>query len=250
MQDSYCFFKLGLKKHEQHEALIGLSNEFCSFLSDFAVANPQSCRAMTEFLVNPMNEDKVIEQRKSKVGDCYLRVLLSYIGRLQLFEESVRSMFLGECFPVIVSAKKYFNSDSIVFSNAISSVVKIILEHNPGAMNMLYCTLIDEESLPFLMVPLELSWKHKLSTLNLQDMLEEKICGEREHNWRVAEVLSKGFAREDGASMMTMFQICDYYKLHFLDSILVSLFLIYYSLRHIYLRNLYRTGPKRPQKSA
>ena len=166
-------------------------------------------------------DDVQIQQNKTVVGDCYLRVLLSYIGRLQLFEESVQTMFLGECFPVIISAKEYFSHDSVVFINAISSVVKIILKHNRNAMNLLYCSLIDKDSIPFLMVALELSWKFKLNKLKLQDILEETIYGEIEQDTHVAELLSESFSKCCTHSMMTAFQICDYYNVHFLDSILV-----------------------------
>ena len=221
-QDSYCFFKLGLEKHDQHEALIGLSNEYRSFISDFAIANPQKCRTLTKFLVNPMYDIELV-QRKSMVGDCYLRVLLSYIGRMQLFEESVQTMFLGECFPVIISAKQYFGSDSVVFINAISSIVRIILEHNPGAIKLLYCSLIDKESIPFLMVALELSWRYKLSKLQLQDILEETTYVEDEQNIHVAELLSASFSKDSRQSMMTSYQICNYYGVNFLDCILVSI---------------------------
>ena len=201
--------------------MIGLSKEYRSFISDFAITNPLKCRTLTDFLVNPLHDVEIV-QRKSMVGDCYLRVLLSYIGRMQLFEESVQTMFLGECFPVIISAKQFFSSDSVMFINAISSVVKIILEHNPGAINLLYCSLIDRESIPFLMVALELSWKCKLSNLRLQDILEETTYGEDEQNIHVAELLSENFMRESSNCLMTSFQICDYYGVNFLDCILVS----------------------------
>lgn len=167
------------------------------------------------------------------VGDCYLRVLLSYIGRMQLFEESVQTMFLGECFPVIISAKQYFGSDSVVFINAISSIVKIILEHNPGAIKLLYCSLIDKDSIPFLMVVLELSWKCKLSKLQLQDILEETTYMEDEQDIHVAELLSASFTRDSSQCMMTSFQICDYYGVNFLDCILVSIMAFIFALQYI-----------------
>lgn len=203
-----------------------MSNEFRSFISEFAISNPQGCRTLTEFLISPTTDETVIKERKTKIGDSYLRVLLSYIGRLQLFEESVQSMFLGECFPIVVSAKEHFSSDSVVFTNAVLSIVKIILQHNPDAMNLLYCSLIDKESIPILMVALELSWKFKLESLHLQDLLEETIYGEIEHNSHVAEILSEGFASNSRPSMLTSFQICDYYNIHFYDCILVSKFLL------------------------
>ena len=202
--------------------MIGLSKEYRSFISDFAIKSPPSCRTLTNFLVYPLPGIEIV-QRKSMVGECYLRVLLSYIGRMQLFEESVQTMFLAECFPVIISAKQYFNSDCVLFTNAISSVVRIILEHNPSAIKLLYCSLIDNDSIPFLMVALELSWKFKLSTLKLQDILEETTYGEDEQNIRVAELLSESFRGDSSQSMMTSFQICDYYIVNFLDCILVSI---------------------------
>jgi len=221
-QDSYCFFKLGFEQNGHHENMIGLSKEYRSFISDFAIKNPLSCRTLTNFLVYPLPGIEMV-QRKSMVGECYLRVLLSYIGRMKLFEESVQTMFLAECFPVIISAKQYFSSDSALFTNAISSVVEIILEHNPSAIKLLYCSLIDNDSIPFLMVALELSWKFKLSTLKLQDILEETKYGEDEQNIHVAELLSESFKGDSSQSMMTSFQICDYYNVNFLDCILVSI---------------------------
>eukprot|EP00795_Rhopilema_esculentum_P014543 gene14543-5610_t len=219
-QDVYCFFKLGHDEHKQHEALISLSKEFCQFLTEFAISNPEKCRTLTNFLVSPARPEAMLERRKDVIAECYLRVILSYIGRLKLFDESIQTMLIRDCIPVIVSAKEYFTPDNMLFINAVVSIVKIINEFSPKDMKLLYFSIVDCESKPFLVLALESSWKYKLNSLKLQDILEDTRYNEDEQRICIANLLSGSFGKNPAIDFMTAYQICDYYKIHFLDYII------------------------------
>ena len=131
-------------------------------------------------------------------------------------------MLIRDCIPVIISAKEYFTPDNMLFINAVISIVKIINEFSPKDMKLLYCSFVDCESKPLLVLALESSWKNKLNSLRLQDILEDTKYDEGEQKIYIANLLSGSFGKNPAIDFMTAYQICDYYKIHFLDYIIVS----------------------------
>lgn len=218
-------FKLGIIGHKEltHlQASLSLSKEFRSFISEFAIQNLDKCKTLTDFLVSPMKQGEILQERKEMIAECYMRVLLSYIGRLKLFESRVQTMLLEECVQIINATKDFYDTGSAIFRNAVTSLVKIIMDTDPGYMKMLYSALIDERSKPVLILVLETAWKLRLERLSLDDVLEVEIADEVGQRIKLAKLLSDSFREMDQTNLMTSYKICNYYKVHLLDCIVVS----------------------------
>ena len=218
-------FKLGIVGHKDltHlQASLSLSKEFRSFISEFAIKNLDKCKTLTDFLVSPMKQGEILQERKEMIAECYVRVLLSYIGRLKLFESRVQTMLLEECVQIVIAAKDFYDAGSAIFHNAVTSLVKIIMDTDPDYMKTLYNALIDERSKPVLMLVIETAWKLRLERLNLDDVLEVEIADEVGQRIKLAKLLSESFREMDEANVRTSYNISNYYKVHLLDCIVVS----------------------------
>ncbi len=102
---------MGLKKQqhnvkaERYEKPSKMSKELQYHISEFAISDLRNCRALTDFLVSSEQHKDVVQERRDDIANSYMRVLLSYIGRLQLFTEGVQTMLLGECLFILTAAK-------------------------------------------------------------------------------------------------------------------------------------------------
>ncbi len=107
-----------------------------------------------------------------------------------------------------------------MFCETIISLAKILMETDSQAIKLLYSCLIDHDSLPFLKLAMETSWSIKLKKLGLTGNTSSENMDEQ--NVRIAGLLSGSLARKDSYALFTSFQICNYYEVHLLECIIVS----------------------------
>eukprot|EP00794_Sanderia_malayensis_P003215 gene3215-3692_t len=231
LEECLSCYKSGLKvkrrssKFHQDNGFCKMSKQLQYFISEFAVSDLLNCKILTDYLISSEQQQDVISDRKDDISNSYMRILLTYLGRLELMEEGEQRKLFGECLFILTAAKVYFSSDSRIFCETIISLVRTVMKTAPGLLKLLYSCVIDHASLPFLKLAMETSWSVKLKQLGLTGLASTEDV--EEQNVKIASLLSKSLDKRDSIALLTSFQICNYYKVHMFECIIhASLYLI------------------------